>query len=126
MLQVFARLCLQVAFEQLGQNVGQRDGLGVLGRVATDLTKSPGRGGLQVVLLLLAERDGQLCHALGYDDRHGEILGVCADIAEHHHAWQANVALVLTDKVNNGRQTASVHQQLCQLFHWLVGFKFKQ
>ena len=63
-LEIFRGICAEVTLQQLWQDVGDGDGLGVFWCVASNLSEGPGWGCLNVVFWLLRQGNGQLHHSL--------------------------------------------------------------
>ncbi len=83
-LQVLAAFVVEVYRQQLGENILNCKGLGVIGAVAADLSEGPGCSRLDVVFGLAHECVEQRSHALGHDDAHRQRLAEGGNVAESH------------------------------------------
>ena len=122
-LQGALGLCLEVIGGGLVDHTGKEvtkdisfsEGAGVVGCVATNLAKGPGRGGLDVILRLCDQGLAEGHDSLGDNDGEGEGLGEGSDVSHGHDTGELGVALGFADIVDEGGSSAGVDDELGEL-----------
>jgi len=114
-LEVLRGLLEHVDSKEAGRNVSLSEVFGVLGGVATDLSKRPGSSSFQVVFGLVHQGVLKRGNTLRDDDSHSERVIESRDIAEGHDTGETGIALALTDVVNGSSGTTRVDNELSEL-----------
>jgi hypothetical protein len=92
-LEILAGLLEHVDGEETGGDISLSEVLGVVGRVATDLTKGPGGSSLKMILRLVDKGVLKRSNTLADNNSHGKGIIEGRDISEGHDTGETGVAL---------------------------------
>lgn len=108
--------------EEIGWDVVLGHSLGVGAAVASELPKSPGCGGLDVVLGFVDEGVFEWRDGFGCDDGSGVLLVEGGDVTEAHDTWESSVSFGISDILDKGGSSSSCADQVGEVTALLGDF----